>query len=330
MKNNDIRYLRIEGTKALSDYFSLKERIKNNVYDNDVLSNDDKTAYIEYIENLFLEFNFKLQRTQSSGVFNTLVIPITNVCNLNCKGCDVYAPLCNGRNRSDYPKDRLCADIDQLYKLGFSIIEVSIEGGEPFLNTELYDIVSNLRKISDYHSHELIISILTNGLLLDKVSDIDLLSIKDNDAILIIDKYVEIPNFSNVLSRLDKMGIKYGLDGCIHDDGWFHRAPLDLTNYATKEQSANHTIQCEKGNNIITMDHGLLYKCGRCASIKHFNSFFKKELSDIGIDIYAHTKKEIADFLTAPSPLCKYCLPFDEEGKPWCRSSKDISEWANI
>lgn len=312
------KFLRNEESLSPVPYKILKNSISNNI-------DRSNQKVLDYFENNFLEFNFKIHKILPTKIFNLLVIPVINSCNLNCRGCDAYAPLCTN-NTILYSVDDILKDVKRVIDLGIVLKEISLEGGEPLLHPNIIDIVYNLRGILDNTVH---LTLLTNGILLNKFSDKNLLKIKEANCYIIIDKYFESKDLDQSIDRLIKLGINWELDGCIDSSGWFHRAYITLNESELKDKNSMKSfILCEKANNIFTLDHGKLYLCGRSASIKHFNKYFNLDLPDDGIKLdNVHSAEELSKSLAKPSKLCKYCLPITDFGYAWEESNKDIKEW---
>lgn len=286
-----------------------------------------KALVLEYLDTQIAELNFNLNKLIPSNFFNLLVIPAVSFCNLNCKGCDAFSPLCQiPENKKIYSAEEVSQDLKELAAKGFSFKEISIEGGEPLLHPDPLAFVKAIRAVCPVSTR---VTLLTNGFLLKDFPDEFFKELNNLDCGIVIDKYYESPELETSIQRLQALGLNPELDGCVDGSGWFHRAPLNLTSDSpSEEDSFNHYIDCEKGNNIITLDHGYLYSCGRTASIKYFNSFFKKELPDEGINLYINSKEKISEFLARPKELCKYCLPCTSSHMVWESSYKDIHEWA--
>lgn len=280
----------------------------------------------EILNQEFNNLNFNMNKILSSPFFNLLVIPIIGKCNLNCKGCDAYAPLCDS-HEDIYQVSQLQKDMDELSKKGIGIKEISIEGGEPFLHPELETAITIIRNAFPKLKR---LTVLTNGLLLSNYSPEFFRHLKALDCGIVIDKYFESDVLDRNLKMLSDLGMEYELDGCVSGTGWFHRAPLNLSTSVENESALFHFTQCEKANNIFTLDRGYIYSCGRSASIKYFNRYFNLNLPDEGIDIYNNSGEEITKKLSTPKQLCKYCLPITQSHMDWEESSKDIQEWAEI
>lgn len=317
----------VSHTKFLKNEESLSS-VPYNLLKRSILNKIDKSnqKVLDFCENELLEFNFKIHKVLPTETFNLLVIPVINSCNLNCKGCDAYAPLCSN-NPIPYNVEDIISDVKTLLDLGIIIKEISLEGGEPLLHQNIVDIIYSLRRILSSTTH---LTLLTNGLLLNKLSDEELLKIKDSDCYIVIDKYFDNEDLNLALERLRKLGVIWELDGCVDSSGWFHKAYITLEESNIKDEDCmKNFIACEKANNIFTLDRGKLYICGRSASIKHLNTYFGLSLPDDGIDIRKESSREsLIKKLAKPCKLCKYCLPITDFGHSWEESDRSIEEWA--
>ena len=92
-------------------------------------------------------------------------INITKHCNLNCKGCDHFAPLSGEDNMS---LDSFKKDMQRLRELfGEKLIEIHILGGEPLMHPEIDSFLEVSRSLFPKAS----ILIDTNGTLLKRMPE---------------------------------------------------------------------------------------------------------------------------------------------------------------
>ena len=318
------KFLKKEFCKAPYYLLALKRYYENKL--NYLTDSEEDKAIRAYFEELFLEFNFSMNRIIPTYEMNPLEIPLLGICNLNCKGCDAYAPLCKEAQDIYLPEDIL-EDLKTLEVKGFRIREISFEGGEPFLYPFLLEVLTPVRDLFP----DTALSILTNGTLLEKKENSFYKNLASLNCFLVVDKYFDIPNFEETIKRIKDLGVHVELDGCTDQGGWFHRAPLNLREETPlPDEDARHFVQCEKANNIFTLSRGILYTCGRGWPIRYFNNFFKKHLPEEGIDIKKCDGEEISKKLASPTNLCKYCQYFSEENMPWTKSECKIEEWADL
>ena len=82
------------------------------------------------------------------------IIPIRR-CNLSCAYCNEYDDFSD-----PVPTDVLCGRLDQLAKLGTSVITIS--GGEPLMHPELEKVITRIRE------RGMIAGLITNGYLMSR------------------------------------------------------------------------------------------------------------------------------------------------------------------
>ena len=103
-----------------------------------------------------------------SGYFNTVILrrntlrsielAVTYQCQASCHKC--YAANLLSIDRSYLSLKQIKETVDQAMSLG--LIHVNITGGEPFLRSDLFDIVGSCRP------REIMVSLVTNGMLLTR------------------------------------------------------------------------------------------------------------------------------------------------------------------
>jgi len=100
-----------------------------------------------------------------------------------------------------------------------------------------------------------------------------------------------------------------------------------------KQNYKQNFYLCPFSNNCIFLENGKLATCGLPFYIRHFNQYFKKNMTpgeNDYCDIYkAKTIKEILRFLSKPIPFCRYCNIKSSNiyEAEWGNSKKIIEEW---
>lgn len=135
-------------------------------------------------------------------IMNYLETNIVDNCNLNCKGCAHFSNICYSNYVDVAIFER---DIKKISKL-VDLYYFRLLGGEPLLHPNLNEIVeiarSNLPKTR--------IVIVTNGLMIDKLSEKILKSLSDNDVTLCISVYKPtLPLIPRIIELLRRYNVKY-------------------------------------------------------------------------------------------------------------------------
>lgn len=251
-----------------------------------------------------------------------LTIGISEHCNLNCVSCDHFSPLAK---EGFYDLKQFENDIKRLSQLsGAKILKIALEGGEPLLNKKIEEYV----KITRNCFPRSIIVIITNGLLLDKMSDDFFNCLRQNKTGLEITKYPINFNYDKIIEKISNFGIDCNYKN-IELVKTSHKLPLDLEG---KQDPVRNFINCTTGNYCVYLRAGKLFTCTIAPNIIHFNEFFNKNLpltKEDCIDIYkVSSMQEILSFLAKPIPFCKYCKIAEMVyGNKWKVSEKKIEEW---
>jgi organic radical activating enzyme len=140
---------------------------------------------------------------------NKLVLPSINYfisyqCNLKCEYCSYFNPFRNGI----LPKNSLI-DSFQIWAERLQPENVVLGGGEPLLNPDYEEIALSASKI--WKDSKIII--ITNGILLSKVSDKFLRTIAGQKIEFRISRHLNTDNYNtnikNAIKRFKKYGIVY-------------------------------------------------------------------------------------------------------------------------
>lgn len=226
-------------------------------------------------------------------------------------------------------------------------ISFAFMGGEPLLNPDLTKIIN--KSVELFPNSEK--TILTNGILLDKMSDDfwDVVKISNMD--FGITKYPVDFNMEVIEEKAKKYGFKYHYDIVksnklyslktreVIDENYnetegfdWSQNILDLKgtqNYIAKRFTCPH-----RGINVYT--RGNIYYCYVHAYIKAFIEYFKVDIPITKEDYIkiadVNDIKEIDDFLSTPKPLCRYCKQchntcYGGEPLEWGFSKREITEW---
>ncbi len=253
------------------------------------------------------------------------IVDLAEHCNLNCQCCDHFSPLAEPyfTNIEEFQKD--LKRMKEIF--GDRITSVSLEGGEPLLNSKVEDYIYISREIFPLTK----IFIFTNGILLTKKSDEFWDACRKCGVILEVTKYPIDFNYDKIEKQVKQKGVelRYFSGGDVEKTTIYK--PLDIDGKQDKYYNYHH---CWNANSdCIMLKKGKLYTCTRIPNIETFNRYFHKniEVTDKDyIDIYSDiTSEEIFEFLSNPMPVCRYCRVKDwTEGYKWGVTKRSIKEWA--
>lgn len=256
-------------------------------------------------------------------------IIINSNCNLNCCSCFRQAPLCSNDPRV-YDLEIFKKDLEQIKKLNFDIESLTLSGGEPLINKNLFKYVEIIRELYP----DVFLKIFTNGLYLEKCPEEFLQKIKNYNLFIIFSYYVYAGiNYHYISERLQIHNIPYTDFGtAFFNDKKFktHMVKGDLSikgDNSKIEENYNNCI-----NNCICLINGKLYFCSILQNIDKVNQFFgtnfkPKEGIDF-IDIYKlKNPDDLFEKIGKPLDFCKFCNKKKLNFSIWHKSKREKAEW---
>ena len=239
----------------------------------------------------------------SKPILDYVESQIVEFCNLNCKGCGAFVNL--STKKSFYKLDEFTKDYHRMAEIFAEIQKIRLLGGEPLLNPKFTEYIRVCREL--FPSAD--IRIVTNGLLIPKLDDSTLLSVKELDCKFDISNYPTTRKmFHQIKARLKPYGIEYDLG-----------IPMDLFFRNILDKPSSNAAPAFN-NCVIThchnLSHGKLSPCTLAHSICRLNAAFGTEYPETDyIDIYSDvTGEQILQYFSHPHEFCKYCsaglIPF--------------------
>lgn len=249
-------------------------------------------------------------------------VQLVEHCNLNCKGCSHFSPLCKEEflDVKEYEKD--CQRLSYLFNSEANFIRLM--GGEPLLHPKIEMFLYITRK----NFPNAVIDLDTNGILALSMKKEFWKAMNENNINLTITKYPIKINYEKIKKKCEEENVLFRF----FDEQpvrYFTHLPLDLEGRGRIE---NNFLRCYLANCCHTLKHGKMYTCSTIPHIDHFNEYYNCNLcvsKNDSIDIYkANNADEIFEFLAKPVPFCRYCKVEDRKyGFNWKVSQKDIKEW---
>lgn len=217
---------------------------------------------------------------------------IMDACNLNCRGCAHYSPIFE-REIPNF--DERIKDVRLLKEKFDDILRFYILGGEPFLNPEVGKYAQTIREILPNTD----IRIVTNGLLVPKLSQDILKAIKDANVIIEISKYEPTYRIiDEIKAILNKAEVAY----IVRDFDLNHKFNLPLS---FKENDGIYCIS----NGCVTIWNGKIAKCPQVMYMDYFNKHFSTSFPVDGILNLEDCpeREELKMYLKKEVLLCKHC-----------------------
>lgn len=221
---------------------------------------------------------------------------VADHCNLNCKFCTHYSPLVKEPVFTDYAEFE--RGIRQLKKYVYDIGVIRILGGEPLLNPELDKFIRLVRSLYP----AAIIDVVTNGLLVEKISEELIETMRECVAFFHISLYKPMQDkIKQVEKFLYEKGIAYSL------------SPLNSVFFKTqtleRQEEEDFFYSCFQATCTCLQD-GKLAPCYAPFTTKYFNHEFHQNIpTDEGVDLF-DTELNLPLLkaqMLIPMERCHYC-----------------------
>lgn len=228
-------------------------------------------------------------------------INIVHHCNLNCYGCNHFAPIAEPFYIS---LEEIYNTFNHIAKYLPNLRRVMLLGGEPLLHPKLYEICCCIHDLL----HDVNIDIFTNGkLLLDKPADF-YRPFKEQKATFFLTIYPYI-DYTPVLAPLKEVYGDQILSRFIYRYHWtFNSTAVSQHPHDFVEQFYNCTAQALPCTSIRDYK---IFECPFATMVDVYNKRFNRNIPLTGLDsISLFDVKDLStlrDFLIKPKPICGYC-----------------------
>lgn len=229
-----------------------------------------------------------------------LVFSVGQACNYNCVDCGNMAPNAP-RDYMRYHIKDMKRELHLLLSVVDTIKELQIQGGEPFLHTDLLELIvwiANYRKVEH-------IVIATNGSLIPQDDILEIIR-KNKVHIRISDYQVTPEKTQQLVKKLKEKEIEYSLYSFVEDGGmWF-----DLNHRGSNsKKAARRRFALCRFHSCLTMERGRLARCSRGNNAPDIQGFQVKKRDYCELDEKEDNRKNIIEYFYYPCAMesCCYC-----------------------
>jgi len=244
---------------------------------------------------------------------------VVDHCNLKCKCCDHYSPI------ADEWFVSLEEVEDTFSKLGpvisGRIDQLHLLGGEPLLHPRLHEIIPIVRKYLPTDK----ITVLTNGILLKKISQELIDAIKEYNIVLSLTEYPLKMDYRELEVFLDESGMKHEI---------FRAGKSFGQMYCSENKEGNwlkNYLHCQYWWTVVHIYRGRVYPCAHSAYLDFLNKRFGTKFEHVKgsyIEIKdVHSIWDLRWKRICPNKICKDCVRNKWRFVPWELSSQKKDEW---
>ncbi len=319
LKNRGINNLEI------FEYQKYKELLEK------LLISQNKDRYKEFVDNFDdsilsdEDYILFLSRQLKVGTLN-FEVNLAEHCNLNCQCCNHFSPLAEKKFLDCTVLENDLKQLNKVLDIDNAIGKVMLLGGEPLL----HPYIERILKISGKYLSTAKLEVVTNGILIPKMSLEFWELLRKYNIGLIVTKYPIKYDYTLAEKVAEENGIiiSYG-DSYEPIKTTYHLPIKDEPEFNPYSMYA----KCKHANQCVVLKKGHLYTCPLAANIEHYNKYFEKHIpegEEVSIDIYKiNTWKEAEEFLKRPNKMCCHCdICHYTYDIPWAISKREMLEWS--
>ena len=266
--------------------------------------------------------SIKLIRYLDWAQIDNLGIKLAQHCNLNCIRCNNFS---NIMDEGFYELNEINRDLKKLRQLMPNILNIKLIGGEPLLNPDLGEIIYSVKEIYPESS----VFIVSNGLLVDRISEDVFEAIRNCNVTILITIYpVLYKKVDTIVEILRCNEVKFSM----YRNGEYF---IPILNRQGKYNSDYPKKQINKVK-CVSFFKGNISRCTVALDVEKYNEQFgecfpKGEYRNIYDKNLTST--ELMRFLDDTMELCKYCNGCYDElnelvyGKQWRIGRASADDW---
>lgn len=203
-----------------------------------------------------------------------MVVSVGQACNLKCRDCANFAPLAP-IEWMKYSVNEICNDFQNMFSRRIKIGTVQIQGGEPFIYSELEKLLVFLGKQKNI-GNILNITIATNGKLIpnDKILD----TISQYDVFVRISRYEVCDNLAtNLYNKCLGKHIRCEFyDFASKKTLWYLCGGIEIERETNNEVVEQRYQNCDF-RGCLTLERGELSYCSRATNSFRIQGFERKK-----------------------------------------------------
>ncbi len=242
----------------------------------------------------------KIRYDERRPTIHYVEYPITDLCNLNCRGC-IFGCNSSQTDNKHVPVEQIIKDIRRIAELFCDIPWIRILGGEPLMHPGILEILHVARRAFP----ESEIDLCTNGLLVPELDEFILQQMNQLNVSVHISGYPPIEKIEDKINeRLSQFNIPYTY---LKRSEFFKFYTLEPTHQMDLNYDMCPTSGCWE------VYRGKIMRCSGAIAFKKLNKQFGTDYQVINnIDWFSIHDEQIDGFklkeeLCHASAICKYC-----------------------
>ena len=246
-------------------------------------------------------YKYRREMKSSNVYMGRLVVVVGTKCSLRCKECNNLIPYF--KPQKDFDINDIKLALDRVMQTVEAIEVCELIGGDPFLSSNLYDLLYFIVAKSNIKH----IEITTNGTILPSANIVELM--KNVKVEVRISDYGEYSKKDKLLELLSKNNINYEV---LEMENWISPGGVNKRG-RTISVLRKYFNSCGSAYLCMTLFQNRLYHCARAASLHSLGYMQENEFLKVDGRL---SKNDILNFIKADySIACDYCDMVSENCK---------------
>lgn len=240
-----------------------------------------------------------------------LVATVGQACNLSCKDCGNFAPFAP-KHTLRYAAGEILEQLKTITKYA-DIRLLQIQGGEPFLHSELRNILEFVKECGAVKK----CLIATNGTIIPGGGGANWQCLQDEKFIVRISNYpVAADKSEGVQAWLKEQNIQSELYHFASKDDKWYELGMEKNPHASEnaeQEKAEERYQKCLFRNCLTLENGVLGRCSRSIIAEQVQGFSAKEGDYLPVADTLDFSEKLEEYIHTPSHMeaCCHCKGTD-------------------
>lgn len=252
-----------------------------------------------------------LLRTLPKLELRFLSVSVGQACNLKCRDCANFAPYALKENRR-YHISNIKRDLDKILSCFCEIDTFHIQGGEPFLYSELGELIHYCK--SEFGQIVKNFQVATNGTILPSSN---LLNALQGGVVVRISNYPNQKNVGELTNILEKNGVLYRMYDFANGVGeWSFTGGMDYVELEDDDDLEEKILNCA-WNSCFIVENGLVGRCARSIPARTLQKIHIREQDYIDLS-KNYSMSEIGKYFMFIKPMdcCRHCKASNGDSIP--------------
>lgn len=243
--------------------------------------------------------------TEQGLIVPALVVIVGQACSLKCKNCANFSPYAPSATKR-YRLERICEDLSLIFQSCRQIRRVQVQGGEPFLYSELPELLDFIRSSGKVET----LTVATNGTIFPDEKVIQ--SLERNQVRVRISHYPNTPQETaeRLMERLARSNLDtWKYEFTVDDSMWYDMGGVQARPEADSDEAVARRFQNCPFHDCFTLENGKIGRCSRAVIAELLQGFTADSGDYLPVVPAGDFPEKLWEYLSANRFMeaCRFC-----------------------